>query len=80
MPTVFIDRVTGTWGMADDIVFVDADMAGQHMDPEGDEYTCYATLDEGSDSTITGVAWHSIEHDYGVSAPVVISAYKQRND
>lgn len=63
---VWIDKATGTWGTnVEDIVIVDLDMAGQHMDPEGDEYTALATLEDGGDSTIIGVAEHALEYNYG---------------
>lgn len=74
---LFIDKVTGTWGDADDIVFVDPDVAGQHMDPEGDDATCISTLESlDSDSEIIEIAEHSLKWGYGVSATEAISAYR----
>lgn len=62
---LWIDKNSGTWGQVDgELVVIDADIAGQHMDSEGDEWTCVATLENASDSEIIEIAEHALHYGY----------------
>jgi hypothetical protein len=68
-PMLFIDQSTGTWGSAEHLVIVDAVAVGASMDNDGgDEFTCYATLDNSSDSEIIDIAKHALAHGYASPA------------
>jgi hypothetical protein len=77
--TIWIDRTTGTWGNTADLILVDPEIEGQHMDPEGgDDLTCISSLESfDSDFDIIRVAEDAYKNGHGMRLIALLQHYYQ---
>lgn len=72
---IYIDRITGAWGDASDLVFIDSEVEGMMMQggSEGDTETVVSFLDNCSDSEIVKYAESMVD----TKQPGFVGTYKE---